>query len=89
LFCPSLRPVATPVDIIAFTYAAYLPLHAICFSQECSLKQRAQLKQVCDAKQASSSPHNDDRIDRAEVRKVFWNRSRAAVTMLKIQTVLR
>ena len=43
----------------------------------------AQLKQVCDAKQTASASHNDDRIDGSEVRKVFWNRSRAAVMMLE------
>ena len=48
----------------------------------------AQLKQVCDAKQTASASYNDDRIDGSEVRKVFWNRSRAAVMMLEIQTVL-
>src|SRR3954464_16075936 len=54
------------------------------FSRGAYFNQQAQLKQVCDAKQRPSSPHNDYRIDRAEVGKVFRNRGGAAVTMLKI-----
>jgi hypothetical protein len=53
------------------------------------LDERAQFKQVCNAKQAPASTHNDDWIDGGKVGKVFRNRSCAAVTMRKIQTVLR
>jgi hypothetical protein len=53
------------------------------------LDQRTQLNQVSDAKQGSSSPHNDYRIDRTEVGEVFGNRSSATVMIFKIQTVLR
>ena len=59
------------------------------FTRDAYFNQQAQLKQVCDAKQVSPSPHNDYRVDWAEVGKVFRNRSGAAVTMLKIQAVLR
>jgi hypothetical protein len=60
----------------------------ICGTDDSTDDKGAQLKQVCDAKQTASASHNDDRIDGSEVRKVFWNRSRAAVMMLEIQTVL-
>jgi len=47
------------------------------------------LKQICNAKEASSSPHNNNRINASEVGKVFRNRSRAPIMMLEIHAVLR
>jgi hypothetical protein len=59
------------------------------FTRGARLDQRTQLKQVSDAKQGSSSPHNDYRIDGTEVGEVFGNRSSATVMIFEIQTVLR
>ena len=59
------------------------------FSRGVRVDERAQFKQVCDAKEASSSPHNNNRINGAEVGKLFRNRSRAPITVLKIHAVLR
>ena len=64
----------------------YAPLS---LSRGVRVNERAQFKQVCNAKEASSSPHNYNRINGCEVGKVFRNRSRAPITMLEIHAVLR
>ena len=58
-------------------------------SRSVRFDHRAQLKQVRHAKQGPSSPHDDDPINRTEVGKVFRNRCRPAIGMLKIHAVLR
>jgi hypothetical protein len=59
------------------------------FRRAVRVDERAQFKQVYNAKEALSSPHDNDRINGAEVGKVFRNRSRAPIPMLKIHAVLR
>src|SRR5262245_16740938 len=75
-------------DIIGLTYAAKFHLRVLPFRRGVRVDERAQFKQVCNAKAALSSPDDNDWINGAEVGKLFRNRSCAPIPMLEIHAVL-